>query len=130
MCTSISYKLFKVMRVGKKILHLTRCQIILHKGSTWLMQKKVLPYNTMCCSGKEKTKKPTLFLSSTTNLGFVAFKLCYGKGPHSQEDFQRLIHLFIKKKKDTKHSYNCHFLNRTAPNHISIPSDTVFPILY
>lgn len=102
---------------GKKKSRISPGAHQFHVGAAQgLCKRKFCPKILHVVQGRRKM----LFLNSTTNLGFMAFKLCYRKGPHSQEDFQRLIYLFIKKKKDTKHSYNCHFLNRTAPNHISI----------
>lgn len=80
-----------------------------------LKKKKVTAYNTRSIWGRRKKK---IFLSSATNLRFVVFQFCYRKGPHPQENFQRLVCLFIKKK-NKMHCFNGLFLNKTAPNHTS-----------
>lgn len=53
-------------------------------------------------------------ISSTTNLRLVVFKLSYRKGSHPQEDLQRLIRLFVEKKKG-KHTVTMATAEQNTP---------------
>lgn len=121
MCTSVPHKSVKVGIKKKSCL--SRCPLILFRSRKWLLQKKLTAYNTQCSLGEKKN----LFHHSTTHLRFVVFQLCHRKGSHSQEDFQRLIHLFIKGKKKL-YGYNGRFLNRAPPkSHHRTPLVQYFP---